>query len=653
MKKRLFLLPIVIILSLTSCKKEKEDTFDIPEEEKIEYVDGKYIVEEGLSTYYVVTSKNPQEKELVAAQEFTYFMKEATGVNIPIINDREVKQSYNYISLGETTQFKVAFPDFDYSKVDNRLSGYFIATKDDNIYIVTSDDYYGYGVLYAVYDLLHDLVGYQYYHDTEIYFENKTTVNLVNYKNKFVYPSFDGRSISTLYTMNNDIHGQRLRLINNSRGVEWNRAAYGHNHIQLLLAPWDLDENGEEYGKFHPDWFIDPSMPNPNPGGSVRGYMINNGFCYTAGHELEELLAKKLAKYIINEPKSIYVMIAHEDTKKMCTCERCQAALKEWGGTNCGLQIEFTNHIIDLCEEELHRLRPNENREVQYLMFAYHSSIEPPVKKDSNGNYVPYSNRVIPHKKMKVFLAPISANYAFPFSSPVNKEHNEYLEGWSAVAKNQIYMYLYDLNTKNYFVNFNNFGAVTEMYRRCQEIGATYMLTQGVSDTNTCCFDEMRSYVESNLMWDTSRSYEALADDFMQHFYKDAYKDMKEMYELARDRYAYYQELVQQSTGAIGSSALASAEMYPYPLVRKLDDCIKNALEHIKHLETEDYSLYNTLKNRIMKEYISVLFLKLSYYSGYYSETEVNQMMDDFNFYTQLFGITHKGEGVPIGNLFK
>lgn len=643
-----FILPIITILALTSCKQKTEEIFEEDPVEEIEYVDGKFVVEEGLSTYYVVTSKNPQPKETVAAQEFTYFMKEATGVDIPVINDRDIKTSSNYISLGNTNQFKAAFPDFDYSKIDNRLSAYYIATKDNNIYLVTSDDYKGYGVLYGVYDLLHDLVGYEYYHDTEIYLDRTQTVKLVNYKNKFVYPSFDGRSISSLYLMSNSVHGQRLRIINNSRGEEWNRAVYGHNHIQLLLAPWDLDENGVKYGESHPDWFADPSMPNP--GGNIRGSMINNAFCYTAGHELEHLLAQKLIKYIHNEPNSIYIMIAHEDTKLVCTCNRCKTALEEWGGSTCGLQIDFTNHIIEECEAWLKENEPG--REVQYLMFSYHSSILPPVKKDSNGNYVPYSSRVIPHEKMRVFLAPIGANFAFPFSSPVNKEYDDILEGWSAVAKNQITMYLYELNTKNYFVNFNNFGAVTEMYRRCQEIGATYMLSQGVSDTNSCCFSEMRNYVQSKLMWDVSRSYEDLADDFMKHFYKDAYLDMKEMYELARDRYAYYQELVQQSTGQIGSNALASAEMYPFPLVRRLDDCIKNALEKISYLQTENYSLYETLKNRVMKEYISVIFLKMMYYHAYYSESEVNQMIDDFNFYTQLFGITHKGEGIPIGDLF-
>ena len=77
-------------------------------------------------------------------------MKQATHCVIPSITEKEVKKNYNYISLGDTTQFKAAFPDFDYSKIDGTQSAYFISTKDNNIYIVSSDDFNGYGVLYGI-----------------------------------------------------------------------------------------------------------------------------------------------------------------------------------------------------------------------------------------------------------------------------------------------------------------------------------------------------------------------------------------------------------------------------------------------------------------------------------------------------------------------
>ena len=645
-----------MIFSISSCTKAStEPTKEEDKEPETEFIENQYLVEDGLSSYYIVTSKNPLSKEVTAAQELNYFIKEATGVDLPIITEREVKKSYNYISLGNTTQFVETFVDFDNSKLVNSLSNYFISTNDKNIYIVSSQNYKGYGVLYGVYDLLMDLIDYKYFHDSEIHFEHKLTINLPDYKDKTVIPSFDGRSISTLYTMSNDVHSQRLRLINNSRGNEWNRATYGHNHIQYLLAPWDLDENGIRYGDSHPDWFIFPAQPNP--GGKVRGTMINNGFCYTAGDELESIIAEKLFNALIAEPESIYVMCAQEDTYNSCNCERCTAALKEWGGSQGGLQINFMNHIIEKCEEKLQKVQPG--RQVQYLTFAYQPTLEPPVKKTedgrylrgSDGKYIPYSDKVKPHEKLRIYLAPIQANYGYPISSPINLETKQILEGWSCVAKDQIIMYLYDLNYRIYFVNFNNFGSVSDMYRQCKEAGATYMLTQGVSDSNICCFDEMRSYVEASLMWNVDRSYEDLVNEFMEHFYKDASVSMKTYYERVRDRYAYYQNLVQTSMGDT-SGDIRNPELYPFALIRQLDGDIQGALESIEHLREEDYSLFTTLQNRIMKENLSLIYLKLSLYRGNYTQSQIDEMIATWEFYTQLFGITHVGEGNTIEGVF-
>ena len=654
MKKTICLLAALFVVLLPSCK-TKNENYSEEIEEKTEYYSDKFVVENGLSTYYIVSPKNPMSQESIATQELNYFIKESTNVDIPIINEREVKRTYRYISLGRTTQFANAFPDFDYSSLDNSLSNYFIATKDYCIYIVSGKNYKGYGTLYGVYDLLEDLIDYRYYHDSEIYYEHKDTINLPHYKDKFVVPSFDGRSISTLYTMSNASHTRRLRLINNSRGEEWNRATYGHNHLQYFVGPWDLDDNGVRYGESHPDWFIFPGQPRPAQ--NLRGLMINNGFCFTAGHELEHLIAQKMIKAIINEPESIYVMCAQEDTQNVCKCERCLRAMNEWAGTQSGLQIAFMNHIIEEVEEYLSVNQPG--RQIQYLTFAYLPTIEPSVKrgedgrplKDKEGHCIPYSDKIKLHEKLRIYLAPIQANYGSPFSAPINLETKQILDGWASVAKNQIMMYLYDLNYRIYFVNFNNFGSVSGMYRECLEAGATYMLTQGVSDSNICCFDEMRSYVEANLMWNVNRSYEDLADDFLKHFYKDAYPYMKDIYELIRDRYAYYQALVQSSIGDT-TGDIRNSGLYPFSLVRQLDLDISRALEAIKHIEEVDYSLYTTLKNRVMKEYLSVIYLKMSLYRGNYTTEEINEMLETWEYYIQLFGITHAGEGNGINNIF-
>ncbi len=150
MKKKILVAMIMTLsLSVLGCTPKHEEE---PSSEGPTVIANKFIIEEGMSPYYVVTPKKALSKEITAAQEFTYFMKQSTNVDLPIINEKEVRRSYSYISLGMTKQFLEAYPDFNYSSIDNTVSSYFIGTKNDNIYIVSGDDYKGYGTLYGVYD---------------------------------------------------------------------------------------------------------------------------------------------------------------------------------------------------------------------------------------------------------------------------------------------------------------------------------------------------------------------------------------------------------------------------------------------------------------------------------------------------------------------
>ena len=637
MKKSIkILFSLLSICSLVSCKKNNDNPEIEPEEPRYDVLGDKFLMENGVSEYVVLLSKNPQAKEKTAADEFTYFMKLATGYTFQVVDDTSIRNNQKYISLGFTEKFKSNFPSYNYNEIDKTQSAYFISTKDDNIYLVCSDDFDGDGVLYGVYDLLQDFVNYEYYHDTEIYYASKTEINLLDYKEKFIRPSYDTRGISTLYTYTNDVHSKRLRLLNSSRGYEWCRAAYGHGQIGKYLGPWMLDENGVRYGVSHPDWFYDPNMAKPER----EGGMIENCLNWCAGDELETVVANRMIEFITAEPDCTFVMCAHEDNHvKIDNLPGVQEALNGWAkGSQSALQINFMNHVIEKVERWVSLNQPG--RELQYLIFAYHTTVEPPV--DSDGNPI-----VTLHEKLRIYFAPISANFSVPLSSPLNKDTFQLTEGWDKVAHGKIILYLYDLNWRMYFATFNNMGAVTGMYRDFLKYGISYIMTQGVSDSNAPCFDELRVYCESKLMWNVNLSYDELAYDFINHFYKEASPQMKELYDFIRNRYAYYQTVVDPGSG-MGSGSLINTNLYPLEFVRQEEIIINKAFEAIKGLEETDPDKYETLFNRIMKEYLPVIYMKVLLYSDYYSQEELAQMRETFYFYTSKFGITKIGEGISI-----
>ena len=648
MKKRLsFALALIMLLGclLSACR--------TPGSEDGGYgtkLEDKYLISQGASDYVLVLPENAMQYETFAAEEFTYFVELATGCKLETVTETTVPEGKKYISLGKTNQFMAAFPEETLSEVDGTMSSYLIASKDDNIYIAGSDDHRGQAVLWGVYDILTDLIGYTYYHNDEIYYVESADVNLWQYERNVVVPSFDMRTHSTnyIYAFPNDTHGTRLRYINFSRGLEWDPMTVGHSQVYIFLAPRDEDENGVRYGDSHPEWFLDPT---------ASGVAKNeNQLCWTAGGDPESLdlmqtvIAEEMLQYVMMDSEATFFMLGQQDTEYVCQCDGCRAALEEWGGSACGLQIDFVNGVIKKTEALIDQQAPE--RDVLYAIYAYKPTEAPPVKQNEDGTYAPYSDRVIPHEKMRVFFAPVRLNFGFSYDSPHNADAYKNLLGWDAVCTDeQLMIYTYDLNIHQYFVNFYNLGTVASHMQAYEDAGVSYLLSQGISDANATCFDELRAYCISNLMWDTSRSFDALASDFIDHYYKDAADAMQELYDMLVDQNAYYLAVEDPGSG-VATGITYNTTCYPRAFLEKMDQQIDMALEAIAHLEETDPEQYELLKARIMKEYLSNIYLKMVLYKDLYTESEIEEMEEIWNYYTEYWNITRGAEGKTLPDIF-
>ena len=639
MNKKLLLLSAISLFSicLTSCGKDEVDE-EVNETQHGEIVRDKFIVQNGASEYSIITPEVPSKLEKFAASELSTVLRDATGANISIVSENDISPNAKYISIGKTKQFTQKIPNVDLSKIEKKQSSYFITTKDDNIYLNSSNMYKGYGSLYGVYDLLHDLVNYEYYHDQEIYYERNDSVNLYKYDDFIVNASIDIRSVSTLYTMQNETHSHRLRLMNTSYSNKlFAQTCYGHSQIKVFCNPQTVNpETGKTYYEEHPDWFIN------SIGTSDRG-MIYNNLCWTAGDECVRVCADKMIEIIKKEPEAVYFFFGQEDSVSGCECDRCKRAITEWAGSSGGLQIDFTNRMIKLVKEWLKENEPE--REIHFLIYAYRCTVNAPTKV-VNGEYVPYSSRVIPDESLKVLYSPIGANYAVPLSSPYNKDVKDGLDAWKKVLGENLYVYMYDTNFKQFFVPFNNFNVIQTFFKVFGDAGANYIFINGCSDTNLPGFDEMRTYVESKLLWNTSLNYETLARDFMNHYYKGASNEMYDLYLTYRDRYAYYTAIKTELMGDI-YGASCDTGLFPYEFVMQLDALVKKALS-TNETSDLDSQTKELVKNRIMKEYLSVIYLEVMLYKNYFSNEELLNMKEIFTYYTTYFNITRTAEG---GNL--
>ena len=149
----IFVLIICMVLGSMGCATDKETSSN-----GLTTVKGKYLVNEGESTYKIVIPKQADGLVQVAAGEFNKFLSESTGVSLPVVTEDEINAGDNYISIGETTLLKETDITHEYDELGR--DGYKIVTEGDNLYLIGGGEY---GSLYAVYGLLEYLIDYDFF----------------------------------------------------------------------------------------------------------------------------------------------------------------------------------------------------------------------------------------------------------------------------------------------------------------------------------------------------------------------------------------------------------------------------------------------------------------------------------------------------------
>lgn len=620
------LLCAVMLFTLAACNKNDTPTDNKPDKTAYNLVQG------GVSEYKIVLSATATANELFAANELANFLNLATGAELEIVTDEEYPSSDAIIAIGNTKQAQAANA---VSGQNLATSSFVLKTVGNSLYVTADKTGDGEACLYGVYQILQDAVNFRVYAADEIgYDTDSDTIPLYNY-DKVYKPTFDQRELGYASIANDETYKKRMRLVWHDTDVRW--TLHGHTQASHFVNPDFSDtlhpeHEGMTYGQAHPDWF---------DGGQL---------CWSAGAEMERVAAEKLIWYIENYPQGEYIMLGQMDNTDYCSCDRCKKKMAEWGINPAGMQILFLNNVIKIAEQWRAENRPEQD--VKYVTFAYNGTLQPPVKKDGNGNLVAINDQVKPHDKLYIYFTPIETDFAVDLSNQRNLSVMEALNGWNALASGRIMVYIYDINFHNYFINFNNFGTVEGMYRDYLDNGVYYMYSQGPIDTCVPCFQEMRVFVESQLMWDIGQGYDNLVNEFMQAYYRDAAPAVRKFYKLIRNRYARYYAVDDTSLGGGIYDSIGDSDIWTENLVNALGDALDDALSAVEKYKTTDNELYAKLHDRIMKEYLSVIFLKLSYYQASYTSAQIAEMKANLKYYTTYFQITNYAENDSLEGLF-
>lgn len=591
-------LAFVAALSFAACgSSDNPDNPDNPDKPNHSVVDTKEkFYKNGSSEYKIVIPAEASDNVNLAASELNVFLTEAAGVTLPIVKDDSVTydNSQKYISIGRTSLFEAS--GIKVNDDELKTSGYILKTIDKTLYITGCNwPYIDYGNINGVYGFLKEMIGLEIYSSDCYDYKSEPELNMKKFDVKDI-PDYDSRSFAswrkdTLYSM-------RLRF----RSGYNNALSTVHTQFEFLPK--------EKYFEEHKDWYN-------SEGTQLR--LINN--------EMRDAFVEAVKNYLRSKPDASLVYIGITDTFEKFSDADAAETRRLYNTTEAGLNIVFCNYVVEKIEEWLPTEYPG--RVVSYTTMAYSSHLEAPVTyNEATGEYVPDSEYVKFHPKLGIEIVFSNlANYWYPLTNEANESSAQLIKKWGSLCNNNIRIYDWDANFRQFQVNFNNISAIGANMRYCKENGASGWHACAFNSSSASSFEELRMYVESKLLWDTSLNYYDLAKDFILHYYGAAGEKVLQYF---NENFSHMISQIAESQitqGPFGNLSLA--KYWPFEFLARMADILNEGEAMYEPLKETDRKAYDVYVNRIRQQKFSVYYLTLKNYMGYYDKNVALAMIDE------------------------
>lgn len=618
-----------LTLSSVACKKtETQSSSSITTIENTSYV----LAENGETEYSIIIPNEASEYEEFAGKELQSLFKEATGAQMPILFDEGLTfaEDKKYISISDTTIEAQSGVVSDYAIY--KESGTHIVNKGACVILTGSTDE---GALYAVYDFLGVLFNYEYY-DVDAYRLEK--------KDKVLLPKLDITNLPhNDYRMYGDYlqeevaggskeHAWRLRLKVYGQGY----ALSGHAVDRLISY--------DKYYEAHNDWFGGDTLIVHN--------VTYSQLCYT-NEEMKTEFIKNAKDYIVKAPEATIISLAQSDVNSWCTCAKCKEVMAQYGFSKYGqgddivesaTQILFINDVVTQLNEWLREEYPQ--RRMKYMILAYQRSLEAPVHKDENGNYVVNGmengdESLLLHKDVIVQFADVTADRNIAFRD--NPIYRANIESWAKITKG-LYIYEYPQDARNVCLPYDGLHVFGANLAYSYEVGLSTYFFQGNFNTMSSGFTPLKVYVASKLMWDTTLDSNDLAYDYIENCFGEASKYMRGYFDLLRLKLAYLRE-----TSNYGASCLEDyLKLWTRDTIFSFAPFFEQAYEAIEPMRYIDENYYEALFRKIKIEEMFLNYVDCDLYLDYYTIEEKKQKIDDFELYAKKYGFKNYTESAAM-----
>ena len=525
----------------------------------------------------------------MAVSEFNELFKEATGITLPVFTDDMVpiRPAGSYVFLGDTRQAEAANVTADLDTYG--YSGFRMRTLGKSVYCVGGGSF---GTLYTVYEFMKRQFGFCQYAPDEMYIErNVTDCKLLDY-NIADIPDFEYRTGGygdTFYSSASDNYPHRMRLHVISYNFFMSDSQWVHNYFEYIPP--------DKYKSEHPDWF------------ATDGAQL----CLTRDAEgLSDEVVQFMKDKIASDPHLSILSFTQNDTMSWCRCPSCTAMYEEYG-TDAASNIKFANIVASKLRPWLKENYPD--RKIYFPIFAYnYTENAPAVLNAETGKYEPMDESVVLDDMFTVFYAPILYGFYYDFEHEANTVLDLNMRKWGAIT-DSMFLWIYQTLFSDYMHPYDGINSIKERYIYAYKHNAKFLFDQGRHNIqNGTDWFQMKSYIESRMMWDVMQNPEDIVTEFIEHYYKDAspamlklYKSWKQWLGYACDAYGY--------TGKIYEPQVY-AGFFPETVLNEWLGYIDEAYAAIDPVKESDPQLYEKLYIRICTQSLSARYLKLMLYKN-------------------------------------
>lgn len=605
---------LMLCTTLAACVNQPETEPVQEPEQSAEYFEtakdasGKTIMlaDHAKSEYSLVVPADADAYETFAAQELQTFLRESTGASLPIIADTGLTydNTKSYISVGDTVLNKL--------NLDEEELGAGGGIVDVDGRLVSLAGAKGYGTVNAAYRFMHYQIGWEAYASSEVYYETKESVALLDFQDYKYIPFSDYRNI----------------LYKNIFGVSNIAAA---TRMGFVASSWDGGKTFD--GNLFGGWLHNLKELVPVSDSAVGSDWFANGNLCLSRDEIIDYVTERVKEEILITPKAEYFMLGNDDNQGVCECDSCKEALKTCG-TNGGISVRFMNKIVEnLQNDGFFEANPQVNADMEFMFLNYHAYAEAPV--DKEGNIL-----VEADEHVGAFICPIDACYGHALDDPdceKNRSELANMQNWAKVT-DTIGVYLYWCNYKDSFCYYNNWAAFQTWARFFKEIDADYFYAQAIFNEYSPLGD-LRQYLLSKFFTDPDcADFDTLTRDFMKHYYKGAEKEMYAYFQAIRQHVSVMQYRSGSSCVGCyddGDVSYSDEQWWTVTVIDKLlgllDDAYK-ALDSSAYTE-EDKAEYT---KRILIEEATLRYYRYKYHPTIFTDSA---MLEEKEFLREAFDL--------------